>query len=72
MTTNGTNENRDGANDAGTSKSGWKDIGRNKPGWNAGWGNGKIRGKGRGFVAGRHGGTPFKATGHKGGISRQG
>lgn len=49
-------------------------MGKNKGGWNAGWGNaGKIRGRNGGFPSGgRRGGVPFKATGHKGGISRQG
>ncbi|NEG96750.1 hypothetical protein GFD17_08290 [Bifidobacterium sp. SMB2] len=72
MTTNGTNGNHGGTNGGEVRKSGWVGGG-GKTGWNAGWNNaGKIHGKGRGFVAGRRGGVPFKATGHKGGISRQG
>ena len=63
--------NQRGDSKNGNGKSGWND---GKGGWNASWGNvGKIRGRNGGFPSGGHrGGVPFKATGHKGGISRQG
>ncbi|WP_140558272.1 hypothetical protein [Bifidobacterium sp. UTCIF-39] len=60
--------------DGMTNRTTTPNMGKNKGGWNAGWGNaGKIRGRNGGFPSGgRRGGVPFKATGHKGGISRQG
>lgn len=62
------------AGHGGNAKGGNVNDAHAKGGWNAGWGNaGKIRGRNGGFPSGgRRGGVPFKATGHKGGISRQG